>query len=252
MKYLVIGAILIGIALYYSMKRRSQELQQNIIERFATKSDLPVSADTSDAGASNSSGSGITTPEQSFTLSDQIREGNLVDNLAPSWQEAMVNAEWQSTPRSCGTLLMLPARGGAEAGFYPKTKNCNINEQIIIENQHDSTYQSVECQITPNRKFSCNNLNMGGSCKFPPFLYGGKYYCNSADSAGGTKQPFSASIVVNSMETPEYNKPSVMASGGSGGGTQAGVAALGGGAPGVVAPGGPPAGAPAGAPAAAT
>jgi hypothetical protein len=227
MKYLVVGAILIGIALYYSMQRRSVELQDRIIERFT---DPPVPPLT------NNPGGKAKEPAQSFTLSDHVREGNIVDSLAPNWQESMEEAKWQSSPRSCGTLLMLPARGGAKAGFYPNTKNCNINEQIVVENQHDSTYQSVECQITPNRKFSCNNLNMGGRCKFPPFLYGGKYHCNSADSAGGTKQPFSASIIVNSMETPEYNKPAIMSSGGIGGDTSAAVSANAGAGP--IGPGG--------------
>jgi hypothetical protein len=309
MEYLVIGAILIGIAIYYSMRRRTRELQDSLIERFAgsdaddadaAKSAIASAGIGAGAGAGGGAGAGTggtggtgtgtggtgtgtggtgatgagsgatgagsgatgagsgatgagsgaaaaggggsggggggsggggggeAEAERSYTLTDQAHEGNIVDALAPNWQKAMEKAKWQSSPTSCGTLLMVQPPGG-KPGFYPSTKNCNLNEQLVIENRQDSTFQSVECQITPNRKFSCNNLNMGASCKFPPFLFGGKYHCNSANSTGGTRQPFSASIVVNSMETPEYNKPVVMAAGGGGvDGTSPGVSAMGG------------------------
>ena len=178
-----VSILLLFTVLYFILENNKKQLQGKIIERFADDDNN----------------------KKVHTIQDIIDDTNEVDQLGTDWQVAMEEAEWDPPPRSCGTYEIGVTRGSSKAGFFPASKNCNINEQITIVNKHPNIRQTIDCQITPRRTFRCGNLKEGDSCTFPPFLYSGKYTCTSAKQGTLGTKPFTTDITVSGDDGTTYD-----------------------------------------------
>ena len=137
---------------------------------------------------------------------------NDVDILPAEWSESM-EEDIGPTP-SCGQVELRPKIGSDPAGFYPKKgddsiKNCNIGEALTVTNKLTSggdVQQMVSCRITPHRSFTCDSQQLAkkAGCTFPPFLYSGKYQCNSA-KPNLKEPPYQFSVVVNNDGDTTYS-----------------------------------------------
>jgi hypothetical protein len=180
-----LALLLLFAVLYFILENNKKNLQVKIEERFFAPPSTP--------------------DKQIHGVQDIIDDLNEVDQLGDDWVTDMESVKWKPQPRSCGTYEIGVTRGSSKAGFFPTSKNCNINEQITIVNTHPNIRQTVDCQITPRRTFRCGNLKQGDSCKFPPFLYSGKYTCTSAKQGTTGTKPFSTEITVSGDDSDTYD-----------------------------------------------
>lgn len=177
-----LALLLLFVVLYFILENNKIVLREKIVERFYQEENKQV-----------------------HTVQDIISDTNAVDQLGDDWVTAMQSVQWDPQPRSCGTYEIGVTRGSSKAGFFPTSKNCNINEQLTVVNTHPNIRQTVDCQITPRRTFRCGNLKDGDSCTFPPFLYAGKYTCTSAKQGTLGTKPFSTEVTVSGDDSVSYD-----------------------------------------------
>ena len=228
MRNTCIAVFLVLALIYIISENNKQVVEQRIIERFQTtddgvdarppplaaQPDSPMLAATDihelNAPAQGKLGS---PPDIHPRIKAIVDDLNVVDGLKDDWITDMNTKlpDWDPKPRSCGTIEIGATRGGSKGGFFPNAKNCNINEQLSVVNLHPNVKQTVECQVSPNRSFVCDNMKMGDECTFPPFLYSGKYQCTSAKQNTLGQKAFVSNVVVAGDDGTEYDNNRIKA-----------------------------------------
>lgn len=215
-------AVFLVLALIYIISENNKQVVENrLLERFkatSTSPPPPTATDASNLGLLDAkSVKELDDSHSAAQLKPRIQaivdDLNVVDGLGDDWIKDMKTKEtsWDPKPRSCGTIEIGATRGGSKGGFFPNTKNCNINEQLSVVNLHPNVRQTVECQISPNRSFVCDNMKMGDDCTFPPFLYSGKFQCTSAKQNTLGQKAFVSNVVVAGDEGSEYDNNRIKA-----------------------------------------
>jgi len=217
-------AVFLVLALIYVISENNKRVvEQRLVERFKATAPPPPGPDQMDSPimvASDIHESNIPAlgepgdyPDVHPRIQALVDDLNVVDGLNDDWITDMQTKmpDWDPKPRSCGTIEIGATRGGSKGGFFPNTKNCNINEQLSVVNLHPNVKQTVECQISPNRSFVCDNMKMGDECTFPPFLYSGKFQCTSAKQNTLGQKPFVSNVVVAGDEGAEYDNNRIKA-----------------------------------------
>ena len=156
--------------------------------------------------------------QQSYPKTNDIIYSSQIVDPARNQVDELNEDDWynwpnvinQPEPDSCGAVYIEPTRSSATAGIYPKDKNCNVNQYLTIINKHPNVTYDVECQVTPNRIFRCENMEYGKKCYFPPYLNAGKYQCitSQPNTLGG--KSFTSKITVGSSDSPDYTYPKIL------------------------------------------